>query len=236
MDTDPDAKLFAPSDMVAFTADEMSALDEAMLTERILDRQARVYEIVGELIATRAAGAADFLSRFEYRHDRTGSLAAIIECKDCGDSSGVLGTDVAALYRAAVAHVGECPARVEQTIADWILFDERQLAAAESHGDSSAPADSTPASRLWVNTSRPAPPHWRWAKSATEAIRVLQVNEVLEMSLDHDVAGDATARAVILWLTEHPDRWPTEILLHGSEAKRADWLLDAIKRHRPTTW
>lgn len=234
--------------MLAFTAEEMAAIDAAILTERILDRQAQVYQVMADLIAARASTAAEFLSRFERRNDPEQRYASIVECKDCAADMGIVGTDVAALYRAAIGHAAQCPARLEQAIDQWILFDD-QLANEATHagGDRSAYSGAqdsrthtgvvaSVAARLWVNGTRPAPPHWTWARTAQEAVAALQANDVEEMSLDHDVAGDATARAVILWLTENPGQWPPEILLHGSEPKRAGWLLDAIARHRPTTW
>lgn len=41
--------------------------------------------------------------------------------------------------------------------------------------------------RLWIDDLRDAPKGWTLAKSVTEAIRILDTQPVLEVSLDHDI-------------------------------------------------
>jgi hypothetical protein len=41
--------------------------------------------------------------------------------------------------------------------------------------------------KLWVDDLRQEPADWVWAKTATEAIRILDTQDVEEVSLDHDI-------------------------------------------------
>ena len=42
--------------------------------------------------------------------------------------------------------------------------------------------------KLWVDDIRKAPDGWHWAKTATEAIRILATQVVTEISIDHDIS------------------------------------------------
>jgi hypothetical protein len=41
--------------------------------------------------------------------------------------------------------------------------------------------------KVWHDDIRPAPEGWTWARTNTDAIRLLVENEVSEISLDHDL-------------------------------------------------
>jgi hypothetical protein len=87
---------------------------------------------------------------------------------------------------------------------------------------------------LWVDDLRIPPPGWDWATTSTTAIETLTVKTFDVMSLDHDLGGDDTTRPVVLWLCEHPDRWPTEIRVHTANPVGAEWLTGMIRRYHPT--
>jgi hypothetical protein len=65
-------------------------------------------------------------------------------------------------------------------------------------------------------------------KTAAEAIKFLQENDVGALFLDHDLggmvnvpSGPGTGYEVAKWLEEHPDRKPGQIYLHSfNEAGR----------------
>lgn len=50
--------------------------------------------------------------------------------------------------------------------------------------------------KLWVDDIRPAPEGWHWAKTVTEAIRVLATQKVSEVSFDHDISHDVQINGV----------------------------------------
>jgi hypothetical protein len=77
--------------------------------------------------------------------------------------------------------------------------------------------------RLWLDDVRDPALHghigWTWVQTAEEAIRLLAEGHVWTASLDHDLSDrmaagaidwrdEATGYDVVLWLEEHPDRFP----------------------------
>jgi hypothetical protein len=78
--------------------------------------------------------------------------------------------------------------------------------------------------KLWLDDVREPWKHgclgWEWAKTATEAIALLQTGKVTEASLDHDLAPEhypwsgvplerchGTGYDVVVWMEEH-NVWP----------------------------
>ena len=59
--------------------------------------------------------------------------------------------------------------------------------------------------RLWLDDHRPMPAHYtHWAKTARQAIEILQTGEVIECSLDHDLGNQVeTGYDVAKWIEEH---------------------------------
>lgn len=87
--------------------------------------------------------------------------------------------------------------------------------------------------RLWVDDLRPAPEGWTWVKTSADAIAALADTRPQEMSLDHDLGGDDTSRAVVLWLCEHEDRWPPVTHVHSANPVGVEWLRGMIDRYGP---
>lgn len=57
--------------------------------------------------------------------------------------------------------------------------------------------------RLWVDDVRPAPDGWHWAKTNTEAIRVLDEQQVDEISIDHDIRHQKPGKSPGCWDEEY---------------------------------
>lgn len=88
--------------------------------------------------------------------------------------------------------------------------------------------------RLWVDDLRPTPcDDWVPALTSAEAIDLLASRSWATMSLDHDLGGDDTTRRVVLWLCEHPDRWPAVVRVHTANPVGREWLLGMIERYKP---
>lgn len=56
--------------------------------------------------------------------------------------------------------------------------------------------------KLWVDDERVAPPGWKLARTADEAIRILVEGDVEEVSLDHDLGEEGNGYDVLLWIEE----------------------------------
>lgn len=85
---------------------------------------------------------------------------------------------------------------------------------------------------LWVDDLRVPAEGWTWAKTSDEAIAILRSSKVELMSLDHDLGGDDTTRPVILWLCEHPDRWPATVRIHSMNPVGRHWLSSMVERYQ----
>jgi hypothetical protein len=57
---------------------------------------------------------------------------------------------------------------------------------------------------MWLDDVRPMPPHYtHWAKTARQAIELLETGNVIECSLDHDLGSDyETGYDVAKWIEE----------------------------------
>ncbi|QDK03001.1 hypothetical protein KNU71_gp116 [Streptomyces phage Braelyn] len=92
--------------------------------------------------------------------------------------------------------------------------------------------------KIWVDDERPKPDDsWTPMKNSTVAILLLKALKrrglvPRAISLDHDLGGDDTARAVVLWMCEN-EFWPTEVYVHTANPVGRDWLVGMIDRYGP---
>lgn len=95
--------------------------------------------------------------------------------------------------------------------------------------------------KLWVDDIRTPPDDtWVWAKTSAEAIHLLENRLVAGfpwlppslMSLDHDLGGDDTTRAVVLWCCNN-DYWPKKTVVHSANPVGVEWLEGMIERYGP---
>lgn len=87
--------------------------------------------------------------------------------------------------------------------------------------------------KLWVDDERYPGPEWLWDKDSESAIETLSLYYIDEMSLDHDLGGEDTTRAVVLWLCEHPEYWPGIVHVHSANPIGREWLEGMINRYGP---
>lgn len=87
--------------------------------------------------------------------------------------------------------------------------------------------------KIWVDDLRPAPEGWVWAKTSKHAIGLLACGCPVEaLSLDHDLGGDDTSRAIVLWMCE-TGNWPVEVRVHSANSVGCEWLEGMIERYHP---
>lgn len=95
--------------------------------------------------------------------------------------------------------------------------------------------------KLWVDDIRTPPSNeWVWAKSSNAAIEILEAStspeivnmHIDEMSLDHDLGGEDTSRAIVLWCC-HTGHWPTTVKVHSANYVGVEWLESMIERYHP---
>lgn len=92
--------------------------------------------------------------------------------------------------------------------------------------------------RLWLDDIRLPPEGWVWAKTSDEAIAALSNADeagvtISEMSFDHDLGGDDTARRVVLWLCEMDVDWPERIYCHSANPVGYGWITGMVERYAP---
>lgn len=56
--------------------------------------------------------------------------------------------------------------------------------------------------KLWIDDIRVAPAGWLWAKTSSEAIKILLSQPITEISFDHDLGGEDTAYRVATMIEE----------------------------------
>lgn len=96
--------------------------------------------------------------------------------------------------------------------------------------------------KIWVDDIREPPDKsWVWFKNSEDTIAELASLKFFSgrtdrspalMSLDHDLGGDDTSRAIVLWMCEH-DFWPVEVRVHSANPVGVEWLEGMIKRYKP---
>ena len=98
--------------------------------------------------------------------------------------------------------------------------------------------EETPIS-LWLDDLRLPPDGWRWAKTAWEAIEVLETRQVVTVSLDHDLGDDqafGTGVSVLHWIEEQvatTDFPLPELRIHSMNPvgrRNMQQAIDAIER------
>ena len=102
--------------------------------------------------------------------------------------------------------------------------------------------------RLWIDDIRPPPDDsWTWAKTSADALEHLHDDDVVELSLDHDLGGDDTTMPIAKFIEEQahagkmiPPKWAIhsanpvgrdnlQATLHSADyyaerwATKADW-------------
>jgi hypothetical protein len=93
--------------------------------------------------------------------------------------------------------------------------------------------------KLWIDDLRKPTTDWQWAETSEQAIRMLNLycrrdKRYDEISFDHDLGGDDTSRAVMLWMIEF-DVWPATIHVHTMNPVGRDWLVGMAQRYAPDT-
>lgn len=58
------------------------------------------------------------------------------------------------------------------------------------------------AMRMWLDDVRTAPEGWVWVKTYQQAITCLEGNNVVQVSLDHDLGEEKTGYNVAQWIEE----------------------------------
>lgn len=97
--------------------------------------------------------------------------------------------------------------------------------------------------KIWVDDIRLPPDGWFWCKTSEHAINLLSSskdyiemfnadNDLGVMSLDHDLGGDDTSRAIVLWMCEN-EFWPVEVRVHSANPTGIEWLESMISRYHP---
>lgn len=89
--------------------------------------------------------------------------------------------------------------------------------------------------RVWLDDLREAPSGWLWLTNSRSAIVWLEWAKALNAqpeswSFDHDLGGDDTSRAVVLWMCEH-DWWPKECFVHSMNNVGREWIRGMIQRY-----
>lgn len=89
--------------------------------------------------------------------------------------------------------------------------------------------------KLWVDDLRPPPDDlWLWVKTSERAIEVLTEQWFDVMSLDHDLGGDDTTRAVVMHLCYNPSAWPARVYVHSQNNVGVRWLQGMVDRYHPS--
>lgn len=92
--------------------------------------------------------------------------------------------------------------------------------------------------KVWVDDIRHPPCEYDvWFLNSKDTIHFLGLcmkNDLRPslMSLDHDLGGDDTSRAIVLWCCEN-DWWPVEVRVHSANYVGVEWLEGMIERYHP---
>jgi hypothetical protein len=91
--------------------------------------------------------------------------------------------------------------------------------------------------RLWHDDKRPPPKGqgWTWARTNSEAQRLLASGDVSEVSLDYDMQSPHdTGLGLVRWMGAHPSRMPPKVEVHSLNPYGARMLRNALRqvRHR----
>jgi len=91
--------------------------------------------------------------------------------------------------------------------------------------------------RVWLDDLREAPDGWLWLTSSSTAINWLEWARMMNVrpeawSFDHDLGGDDTSRAVVLWMCEN-EFWPDVCYVHSANPVGIEWIRGMIQRYAP---
>lgn len=94
---------------------------------------------------------------------------------------------------------------------------------------------TAPAMKLWVDGERPAPEGWVWSKTVENTIATLELSPggISEMSLDYCLDRGQDAGAILEWLRDHPQCWPTTVVAHSSSAAGRELIEVLVKEWKP---
>lgn len=100
---------------------------------------------------------------------------------------------------------------------------------------------------LWIDDWRPAPEGWHWARSNSEAIRILATVPVSEVSLDHDISHYISARecgqmhliecrddfraTAYYILAMDPNKKPSRVVIHTGNPVGANEMRRLLEGH-----
>lgn len=102
--------------------------------------------------------------------------------------------------------------------------------------------------KLWADDIRAAPVGWHWAKTVTEAVRILASLDVTDVSLDHDISHDimmdsgrVVCRPFPCGETFEPVAWfivfknkPMRVNIHTANPAGAERLKGILEHFKPT--
>lgn len=87
---------------------------------------------------------------------------------------------------------------------------------------------------VWVDDERTPPEGWMWVETVKDAIGLLELRRIENLSLDYTLHKGETTDAIMDWLREHPERWPTgSIVCHSSSAAAVELIERMIKDFAP---
>jgi hypothetical protein len=97
--------------------------------------------------------------------------------------------------------------------------------------------------KLWLDDLRPAPEGWTWAKTALEAIRLIDAGGVDAISLDHDLGDtgipEMTGYDVALHLAQRAFEGkpvPDLVRVHSANPVGRERIKGVIRRYLPDSW
>lgn len=81
---------------------------------------------------------------------------------------------------------------------------------------------------LWVDDERTPPEGWLWVETVKDAIGILEMRRIEHLSLDYTLHRGETTDAIMYWLREHPERWPTGSITCHSGSGSAQHLIETM--------
>lgn len=106
--------------------------------------------------------------------------------------------------------------------------------------------------KLWVDDEREGPPGWAWARTYSEAAKIILGGSVTHLSLDHDLGDtelgdpsalhgyDPSASALTAFTGYHlallmvrEGIHPEEVTVHSMNGVGSEQIVSLLNRHRP---
>jgi hypothetical protein len=85
---------------------------------------------------------------------------------------------------------------------------------------------------LYVDDIREAPDGWQKAVCYKQAIRLLEMHPMEELSLDHDLGEEATGYDIAMYMVAH-GIWPKNIYCHSMNPVGRHNILALLARYAP---